>query len=522
MSKLNNQPPKAKLKTGPMIVLAIIALVGAFFGIQALNNSGALEDMSTGIEQKSENKVKAKKKKARKGIKTVKVAVVTWGGFAGGQYFNEGFEASEASRFAEDYGFEVEFVLEEDPAVSLEMFKNDEVQLHWWTADAFSTILSDLGTYDPQIIMQTDWSRGGDMIVATPMVKNVADLRGKTVAVAPNTPSQSLLIKALEANNMTLDDVEIVSVPSAIEAADAFQNKEVDAAVVWDETCLNEVRGSKVLTSTKDATHIIADVMFAKGTWVEENGTILKGLIEGWLIGNAEINTSAEAKNKAAGILAVGLDQNDDFCKGAINSVRLATFGDNKNFFKLNNNYKGIDGEDVYKGMGRIYSKLGSAPSRLPKWKEIANRDALREITLSGSKHKAEPSFTFAKDETGADEKKEAFASKNVTINFASGQSALDETSRYIIDEQVANILLTFGGVKVRVEGNTDNVGGRAINKSISKKRAQSVVDHLVATYGLDANKFIVVGNGPDKPVANNSSAAGKAKNRRTEIKFIK
>ena len=511
-----------KIKTLPLLIIIGLIIAVGFFGVQYLRNSGTLDSMTQGVEAKKEKK--AKKVRAKKGIKTIKIAVVTWGGYAGGQYFNEGFKANAESRFFKDYGFEVEFVLEEDPAKSLEMWKNDEVQLHWYTADAFSTLLSDvtLAQNDPQIIFQADWSRGGDMIVATPMVKSVADLKGKKVAVAPNTASQSLLIKALEANNMTLNDIVIVETPSAIEAGVKFQDREVDAAVVWDETCLNEVRGSKVLTSTKDATHIIADIFFAKGSWVEDNPEIVKGLIEGWLIGNAEINTSGEAKTKASEILAKGLDQNEDFCKSAINNVRLATFGDNRNFFKLDNSYKGIDGADVYKGMGKIYSKLGSAPSSLPKWKDIANRDALRDIDLSGSKHKAEPTFTFKKDETGADKKKKAFASKNVTINFASGKSELGEDSKYIIDENVANILLTFGGVKVRVEGNTDNVGSRALNKKLSKARAQSVVNYLVSTYGFDRNKFVVVGNGPDKPVAKNGTPAGRAKNRRTEIKFIK
>lgn len=503
-----------KVKVLPILVVLGLILAGAFFGIEHWKKSG-------GLEQTTEKRER-REKKAR-GVKTVKVAVVTWGGFVGGQYFNEGFEANSESQFYKDYDFEVEFVLEEDPAKSLEMWKNDEIDVHWYTADAFSTLLKDPSIADkyPQIFMQTDWSRGGDMIVATPMVKSVADLKGKQVAVAPNTPSQSLLIKALEANNMTLDDVIIVKANDAIEAGEMFQDGDVDAAVVWDETCINEVRGAKVLTSTKDATHIIADIMFAKGTWIEENPEIVKGLVEGWMKGNAEVNTSSEAKQKAIEILAKGLDQNEDFAKGAIDNVRLATFGDNQNFFKLNGDYKGIDGDDVYSSMGKLYSRLGSAPSNLPKWREIANRDALRDIELSGTKHNAEPIFAF-EEATESDKKAEAFASKNVTINFASGASTLNDQAQYVIDEQVANILLTFGGVKVRVEGNTDNVGSRQLNTALSKKRAQAVVDHLVNTYGFDRNKFVVVGNGPDKPVADNNTQAGRAQNRRTEIKFIK
>ena len=59
-------------------------------------------------------------------------------------------------------------------------------------------------------------------------------------------------------------------------------------------------------------------------------------------------------------------------------------------------------------------------------------------------------------------------------------------------------------------------------NKILSRKRAQAVSTYLANTYNIDASKFVVVGNGPNNPVADNSTAEGKAQNRRTEIKFIK
>jgi len=322
---------------------------------------------------------------------------------------------------------------------------------------------------------------------------------------------------------MNINDINIVEAPSAIDAAQMFKDGTVEAAVVWspdDEICINEVNGSKILTSTKDATNIIADVFFVKGAWAEANPELIKKLVEGWMIGNAEINTSAEAKTKAIKILSKGLDQNESDCEKAINNVRLTTFEDNNNFFGLTSAYKGITGEDIYKSMGKIYSNLKYAPSNLPKWSDIISRDNFRDLDLSGSIHKAEPVFTFAAKAT--DTKAETFASKDVTINFASGSFTLDDNAKYTIDQDVVNILQTFGAVKVRVEGNTDNIGAIGTNISLSKGRAQAVVNYLVQTYGFDKNKFVVVGNGPNNPVADNSTPDGQTANRRTEIKFIK
>ena len=503
-----------KVKMGPVIVLLGLILTVVFFGIQHLKNTGKLD----GIATESKNKVKAKK-----GIKTINIAVVSWGGYAGGQYFNNGFAENSDSRFSKDYDLDVNFILENDPVKSMEMWKKDEIQIHWATADAFSTIYQDIAQYDPKIIFQSDWSRGGDAIVSTRLVKNVADLKGRKVAVALRTPSQSLLIKTLEANNMSINDINVVEAMSAVEAAQMFKDGEVEAAVVWspdDQVCISEVNGAKILTSTKEATNIIADVFFVKGAWAEANPELVKKLVEGWMIGNAEINSSEDAKKSAIGILAKGLDQNDGDCEKALDNVRLTTFEDNKNFFGMNSDYKGIKGENIYRNMGKTYSSLKYAPTNIPDWKDITSRDALRDIDLSGSIHKAEPVFTFASE--ASDVKAEAFATKNVTINFASGSSSLDAISQQALDTQVVNILQTFGGVKVRVEGNTDNVGNPTQNKILSKSRAQAVVNYLVQTYGFDKNKFVVIGNGSDNPISDNSSSSGQAANRRTEIKFIK
>ena len=82
----------------------------------------------------------------------------------------------------------------------------------------------------------------------------------------------------------------------------------------------------------------------------------------------------------------------------------------------------------------------------------------------------------------------------------------------------------SFANIKVRIEGNTDNVGSKTTNKSLSEKRAKSVADYLRSAYGMDSNRFVIVGNGPDNPVPGceaNSSEECKAKNRRTEFQLI-
>ena len=456
---------------------------------------------------------------------TIKVGVVTWGGYAGGQYYNEGFGANERSRFYKDCGFKVEFKVLDDFNASRAAWKSDEVHLLWATIDAFPTEVSSLSEFEPQVVMQADWSRGGDAIVSRRGINKVSDLKGKKIAVALMTPSHSFLLWLLESSDMTPKDVQIVEAPNAIDAAAFFKAGKVDAAVVWspdDEDCVNSVKGSKVLKSSKQASHIIADVFIAKKQFVNNNKERLECLVEGWMKGAAEINKSEVSKRKAAKILAEGLNMPEDYCLKAINNVRLCTYGDNVNFFNIKGDYSGVKGQDLYDKMATTYGKLGYAEKSVPAWRSIANPNIIRGLSskLSGADHAAEKSATF----TPVTEKMKtapSFSTKTITINFPSGSYQLSENAKHIIDLQFAEYAKAFGNARIRIEGNTDNVGSAAMNKNLSLKRAKSVADYLEKEYEMSHNRFVIVGNGPDKPIASNNSEAGRSKNRRTEFHFL-
>lgn len=102
-------------------------------------------------------------------------------------------------------------------------------------------------------------------------------------------------------------------------------------------------------------------------------------------------------------------------------------------------------------------------------------------------------------------------------INFESGKSIIKSDSENIIDE-LYTMLSSNPALKIIIEGHTDNVGNAASNKTLSEQRAASVKTSLV-NKGISADQIKTIGYGQDKPVADNSTEDGKAKNRRVEIK---
>ena len=107
----------------------------------------------------------------------------------------------------------------------------------------------------------------------------------------------------------------------------------------------------------------------------------------------------------------------------------------------------------------------------------------------------------------------------NRIIEFESGKAALTPSGMAILD-QMSEALKKLNGIKVEVIGHTDNAGSRAGNLSLSQARAEAVKTY-VASHGIRLDSIAVSGEGPDRPVADNRTPDGRARNRRIEFKVV-
>jgi outer membrane protein OmpA-like peptidoglycan-associated protein len=101
-------------------------------------------------------------------------------------------------------------------------------------------------------------------------------------------------------------------------------------------------------------------------------------------------------------------------------------------------------------------------------------------------------------------------------INFDFDKADIRPESQPIIDE-IVKLLKSSPTLSLTVEGHTDNVGVPDYNRRLSEARARSVVASLTAA-GIASRRLKAVGYGQDKPIADNSIDAGRAKNRRVEL----
>ncbi len=106
------------------------------------------------------------------------------------------------------------------------------------------------------------------------------------------------------------------------------------------------------------------------------------------------------------------------------------------------------------------------------------------------------------------------------SVLFGFDKDNLTTKDRAALDELGKDIPNTRGYI-ITVEGGTDSTGSAEYNYDLSQRRADSVIQYLASKYNVPAHKIYLIGLGKDKPVDSNRTRAGRAKNRRVDIKLM-
>lgn len=108
----------------------------------------------------------------------------------------------------------------------------------------------------------------------------------------------------------------------------------------------------------------------------------------------------------------------------------------------------------------------------------------------------------------------------DVSVTFGFDKSTLTADDKAQLD-QVASGLANARGYILAITGGTDSVGDAEYNYRLSNRRADAVVTYLATKYNIAPHRFYLIGIGKEDPVADNSTRAGRAENRRVEIKLM-
>ncbi|MCK4996890.1 ABC transporter substrate-binding protein [Candidatus Pacearchaeota archaeon] len=230
--------------------------------------------------------------------------------------------------FFEDEGVDVNFdILIDSETIGEEVIKEDSPY------DGYPGVYppySVNGTvdFDSRVVYIFDYSYGGDVIVASPDIHSVFELKGKKVGVSfLNGFSHRFLVYLLEKNNLTEGDVEIVEV-SAYNVLDALENGEIDAGHTWEPIKTKAVEsGYNLIASSKDAPGFIVDVLTIKKDVIEDREEDIQGIVNALVRAH---NFIAGNKNGAYSLMSnrTGVPLSD--LMGASGGIKLLNLEENK------------------------------------------------------------------------------------------------------------------------------------------------------------------------------------------------
>jgi NitT/TauT family transport system substrate-binding protein len=563
----NGQPKPAFYVAVLIVVLGLVGLALWRYGAigpqkQGQISSDELKQLQKGAEApdssgittvKEYNFVPSSRLPEVKGIssytamadRTVRFAINVWAGWSPIIYANNGFKAGKVWKAPGGKDFKVELVLIDDPVAMRDAYAAGTLHVGWATLDMIPLFLEGLRKDTrvmPRVYQQVDWSNGGDGIVVRENIKTMADLRGKTVVLAQNSPSHYFVLNALINAGVQPAEIDFKFTQDAFQAAAAFNaDKRIAGCVSWapDIYNLEKVKGNRLIVTTATANKLIADVWFARADFAKDNPDIMEGIVRGIFDAMQDLKSQG-AKQKVAKLMATGYSIPEADALGMLGDAHSTNYAENREFFLNQNNPTNF--ERTWNTAYFLYKKINVVSQQTP-FDQVMDFSVLQKLA-SESKYanqKNEYDIQFAPATAGSVQgEKEEILTKTVVIHFFPNSWDLNkkvtrntpdgkeveelyDPTVGIVVEEVGKLAGQYGAARIVIEGHTDGSMRNQVPKSLvqelSLNRANAVKEAIVRKFStLQPNQFSTAGLGWDRP-ADTSDSENNAKNRRVEIK---
>jgi NitT/TauT family transport system substrate-binding protein len=476
--------------------------------------------------------------------RTVRFGINVWAGWSPIILANNGFKPGKVWKTPGGKDFKVELVLIDDPIAMRDAYASGKLHIGWATLDMVPLFLEGLrkdSRVMPRVYQQVDWSNSGDGIVVRDSVKTMADLRGKTVVLAQNSPSHFFILNALINAGVQPAEVDFKFTQDAFQAAAAFNaDKKLAGAVSWapDIYNLEKVKGNHMLVTTATANKLIADVWFARADFAKDNPDIMEGITRGIFDAMTDLK-SQESKQKVAKLMAAGYSIPEGDALGMLGDAHSTNYAENRDFFMNQNNPTSF--ERTWATAYFLYKRINAVTEQTP-FDQVMDFSVIQKLgseqKYASQKNEYDVHFAPASAGTVQGEKDEILT-KTVVIHFfpnswdlnkkvtrdsggKDSEELYDPNVGFVVEE-IGKLAGQYGAARIVIEGHTDASMKASVPKSLvqelSLNRANSVKEAIVRKFpSLQPNQFSTAGLGWDRP-ADPSDPENNAKNRRVEVK---
>lgn len=365
----------------------------------------------------------------------------------------------------------------------------------------------------------TNYSNGGDGIIAKSNITTVDDLVDAKIGVPEFSEAQTLVVWFVNNSDLTqeekdtiIDNLILFATPD--EAAKAFFAGEIDVAATWEPylTQAQNMSDCHVLFSTASSSNLVMDGIVFRKDFVEAHPDVVAKFIQGTLMAADMYDTEFDSIRKVMPMFSTASDE--DIVANCV-SAKLTTWKDNVDL--LNGTAK-----TIYTDMCEVWASIG----------EVVNADIVDELfddtyvqNVGDYFDSTATSVDTIKTVVTDENKQEvidavALLKKSTTVNFVANTAKfLDSSDATAKLDEFIEIAKVLDGSIIQIEGNIASDNDDESGVTLSKQRAETVKQYFVLN-GISADRIVTIGNGGTKPIAPNDCEENMQQNRRTDISF--
>ena len=455
---------------------------------------------------------------------TINLSLDEWIGWKSIIDANGGLSTADGSIY-DKLGINVNISIINDATQSSNALISGKIDAAGYTINRTAFLSQKFKDSNTNVIMPfiTNFSNGGDGIIAKSNIKSVNDLIDAKIGVPQFSEAHSLVVWFVNQSNLSenekntiIDNLIFFATPD--EAAKAFFAGRIDVAATWEPylTQAKNMSDAHILFSTASSSSLIMDGIVFNEEFAKAYPDVVSKFIDGALQASSMYDTELNIIKKVMPMFSTASDQDiKDNCVAA----KLTTYADNIELF---------DGTaiTIFTDMCNVWESIGETVD-----KELVHTlyDGSYIATLSDKYNSTNVTEldkipTITEDNKDDILKTEALLTKSATVNFIINTAKFTDSAEATatLDEFIKTAKVLNGTI-IEIAGNTDPNPDidpdDTANKLLSQQRAETVKQYFVLN-GISADRIIVVGNGSSNPIVANDTEEHRAMNRRTDVSF--
>ncbi len=373
----------------------------------------------------------------------------------------------------------------------------------------------------------TNFSNGGDGIIAKSNINNINDLVGAKIGVPQFSESHAMVVWFVQ--NSNLSDAEKQSIidnlilfSTSDETAKAFFAGDLDVAATW-EPYLSQAQSmsdAHIFFSTASSRSLIMSGVLFNKDWAEKNPEVVQKFIQGTFMAGDLYEKDMETIKGVMPMFATATDQDIlDQCAGA----KLTTWADNDEIL-------GNEAKSIYSAMCDVWTGLGEdvvsdmVNTLFDKSYNDAIASTFKQDEVQSATTESNNVVTVTQENTQDVLDAKALLTQSATVTFIINTAKFDDSAAAskTLDEFIETAKILDGTI-IEIAGNTDpnpiSDPEDTANKLLSQQRAETVKQYFILN-GIDPNRIVTVGNGSSNPMYDNDTEEHRALNRRTDVSF--